>query len=468
MAIRASDLLRLRGTIGRVPYLLIGCGLSAVKILLDRIVATQGFGRPWGPFNYAVPSEVAGLFSLSAEDRVFFGTMLGVALPFAIVGVTLTVRRLRDARLPLWLVVLFFAPVPVNLIFYLVLSVLPSRPEAASPLADVIDVPDQAKKAESENWLGAALAAILLPLPFGVLFTWMGTYVLRDYGWGVFVGIPFALPMISVVLFGRRRPRGYGECLTLGMAWLACLYAGLTIFLMEGIICLLMALPLALPIVLLGASVGYLIQRRPLGTADVARLVVVVLAALPAMIGAEPALRPGAPVFAVRTAVEVDAAPERVWARVLDFPDLPPPDDAILRSGVAYPVRARIEGRGVGAVRHCQFSTGEFVEPIEVWDEPRLLRFAVTDKPPPMREWGLFGDVHPPHLDDFLVSRRGQFLLRPLPGGRTLLEGTTWYQHHLWPASYWRLWSDGIIHRIHGQVLRHVKRLAEADAAGGG
>jgi len=25
-----------------------------------------------------------------------------------------------------------------------------------------------------------------------------------------------------------------------------------------------------------------------------------------------------------------------------------------------------------------------------------------------------------------------------LPGGRTLLEGTTWYQHHLWPAGYWR------------------------------
>jgi hypothetical protein len=50
----------------------------------------------------------------------------------------------------------------------------------------------------------------------------------------------------------------------------------------------------------------------------------------------------------------------------------------------------------------------------------------------------------------------------PLPGGRTRLEGTTWYHHTMWPEPYWKLWSDGIIRRIHLQVLRHVKRLAES------
>ena len=469
MAIRASDLVRLRGTIGRGPYFLIGFGLTAIKVLLDRAVATGIFGRSWALFNYAVPNEVRGLFSLSADDRVFYGTMLAMALPFLVVGVALTVRRLRDAGMPTWLVVLFFAPVPVNVLFFLVLSLLPTRPKPApAPLADVMDVP-AAAKAVGPGPAGGAFAdvmtAILLPVPFGVLLTWMSTYVFQDYGWSVFVGIPFALPMASVILYGRRRVRRYGECLALGLVWLACLYLGLAAFLLEGIFCLLMALPLALPIVLLGASVGYLVQRVALEPRDAARLVVALLAALPALIGAEPAARPPAPIFAARTAVVVDAPPERVWAHVLRFPDLPPPDDAVLRSGVAYPVRARIEGRGVGAVRHCEFSTGAFVEPIEIWDEPRLLRFAVTSNPPPMREWGLFGDVHPPHLDGFLVSRRGQFRLEPLPGGRTLLEGTTWYQHHLWPASYWRLWSDAIIRRIHRQVLRHVKRLAEAGDA---
>jgi hypothetical protein len=48
-------------------------------------------------------------------------------------------------------------------------------------------------------------------------------------------------------------------------------------------------------------------------------------------------------------------------------------------------------------------------------------------------------------------------LLERLPNSRTRLEGTTWYRHSLWPAAYWRLWSDGIIHTIHVRVLRHIK-----------
>ena len=81
----------------------------------------------------------------------------------------------------------------------------------------------------------------------------------------------------------------------------------------------------------------------------------------------------------------IDAPPDEVWRHVVSFSDLEPPNDWLFRSGVAYPIRARIEGTGVGAVRHCEFSTGAFVEPIEVWDEPRLLRFAVTSNPAPMR-----------------------------------------------------------------------------------
>ena len=70
----------------------------------------------------------------------------------------------------------------------------------------------------------------------------------------------------------------------------------------------------------------------------------------------------------------------------------------------------------------------------------------------------------PPHLDHALVSHRGEFRLTGMPGGRTLLEGTTWYRNHMWPSAYWRLWSDAIIHRIHRTVLEHIRRSAEAES----
>ena len=66
-------------------------------------------------------------------------------------------------------------------------------------------------------------------------------------------------------------------------------------------------------------------------------------------------------------------------------------------------------------------------------------------------------------LDKFVAfAVFGQpWLLTALPEGRTRLEGATWYQHTMWPAAYWHLWSDYIIHKIHLRVLEHIRAEAE-------
>jgi len=62
-------------------------------------------------------------------------------------------------------------------------------------------------------------------------------------------------------------------------------------------------------------------------------------------------------------------------------------------------------------VRQCIFSTGPFAEPIEVWDEPRLLKFGVTANPAPLNELSPYGNIQPAHLHGYFVSKQGQFLL---------------------------------------------------------
>ncbi|MBV9676840.1 MAG: hypothetical protein JO185_10935, partial [Acidobacteriaceae bacterium] len=101
------------------------------------------------------------------------------------------------------------------------------------------------------------------------------------------------------------------------------------------------------------------------------------------------------------------------------------------------------------------------IERVVVWDEPHKLQFRVTSTPPSMTEIGLYGRVYPKHLTGYFISKQGEFTLTPLPHGRTLLEGTSWYQHGLWPAQYWRWWSDAIVHHIHVQVLEHIRTLSE-------
>jgi hypothetical protein len=99
---------------------------------------------------------------------------------------------------------------------------------------------------------------------------------------------------------------------------------------------------------------------------------------------------------------------------------------------------------------------------VVVWNEPRLLRFVVTATPPAMREMGLYGPIQPKHLNGYYLSKEGQFELTSLPGGRTLVVGTSWYQHGLWPAGYWRWWSDAVVHHIHRRVLDHIRALSES------
>jgi polyketide cyclase/dehydrase/lipid transport protein len=168
------------------------------------------------------------------------------------------------------------------------------------------------------------------------------------------------------------------------------------------------------------------------------------------------------PLIAVRTSIDINAAPEQVWRNVIAFADIQEAPEWYFRSGIAYPLRARIRGTGAGAVRYCIFTTGAFVEPIQVWDEPHRLAFSVTHNPAPMDELSPYAAVRPPHLDGFFVSERGEFLLQPLGAHRTRLTGTTWYRNALYPAAYWRIWSDAIIHRIHLRVLRHIRSVSES------
>lgn len=460
------DLFRLDRGLDNRRYLLVGVVLLVVKVALDQLLAAWVFGVSWSPFNYLVwPNDrTLRVFELSDPEQRFALTMLAVSLPFICVGVLLTLQRLRDAGESPWLVVAFFVPV-VNLLLFFVLVLLPTREEVPT----LTPVPESRwpqleswrqfhRKLTRDSYWRSGLVALAITVPLAVLGILYGTVVLQSYGFSLFLGIPFTLGMVSVLLFGFSRPQPLGACLFVAATGL--LVGGVVLLLvgMEGAICLIMAAPFTLVIATLGGLVGYVIQARPWLNDQTATLALVIL--LPGIMAAESALEPKPEVRAVVTEVVIDAPPEVVWAHVVAFPPLPEPDDWFFQTGVAYPQRAEIHGTGVGAVRHCVFSTGTFVEPIEVWDAPHLLRFRVTEQPAPLREWSPF-HIHPPHLDHYLVSERGEFRLERLPDGRTRLIGTTWYTNRMWPGCYWGLWSDHIIHRVHERVLTHIRNLAE-------
>jgi hypothetical protein len=287
---------------------------------------------------------------------------------------------------------------------------------------------------------------------------------LRTYAWTLFAVSPFLIGYAAGAVAGKQ-----GKRPLIGFAWgqLALLVEAVLLILLgfEGAICLIMAAPLAMAAAAAGNWIGYAMHHVPPSTH--VRLSCTAMAVLPLAMVLESGRLPEPALHSVASVIEIDAQPQTVWQNVIGFTELLPPREALFRLGLAYPIRAELEGQGVGAVRRCVFSTGAFVEPITVWDEPRRLAFTVEENPPPMVELSPYGQIHPPHLDGYFFSERGQFELEGLPGGRTRLTGTTWYRQKLWPAAYWLPWSDYVIHKIHLRVLRHIRERSERPSGRG-
>ena len=449
------------GTIDRGPYAIAGLFLFVIKFGIDRSVSRLLFDRQWTPLNYLHIPSIESIVTTSGSDTTFVATLVGIALPFIWIGTTLTVKRLRSTGLPVWLVILFFVPF-INLVFFAILCIIPEPDTSANfELTGSDRAAGFFDKLIPPTRLGSAIAAIAITLPAFLIGTFVGVRLFSSYGYSIFVGMPFALGMIAAMLYGYHEERSRSDCVVVSCVASVVLAGFLLLFAIEGAVCIVMAAPLFLGLASLGGLVGHAIQKRP--RPDTLRITLTTLLILPALFLIEVLHETDPPLIPVTTSIEIDASTAQVWQHVVSFSELAPPTDWLFKIGIAYPVKARIEGSGVDAVRYCDFSTGSFVEPITVWDEPNVLAFNVASQPHPMQEWTFFKDLDPAHLDGYFGSERGQFKLIATPTGKTILEGTTWYRHRIWPSAYWRLWSDWVLHRIHLRVLRHVKILAEEE-----
>jgi hypothetical protein len=444
--------------VDRAAYLRWGVTLMLAKYLLDATVAWAVTGAWWTPWRYLSPLWSVRMAQFPHGPYVLFLVLGLIVVPFFWIGVSMSVRRASDAGLDPVAGLGFAVPI-VNWLVMLLLAVTPSR--AGGPARRTASMADEDQLPGMRSALtGVALTAPIVAALLGVGMALLTARHIGTYGLALFFGTPLLMGVISGYAVSYRRSSLVSEAI-LSAVLASLLAAGALLLLaLEGVICLAMAAPLMLPIAIIGALVGRALaqhQQPALGS-----LLVVVLA-LPALGAAERVA--GSPTeHVVLTSIEIDAPPEIVWQQVIGFTDLEPPTEWLFRTGIAYPVRARLVGTGVGAIRHCEFSTGAFVEPITAWEPGARLAFDVQRQPTPMHEWSFYASVHPPHLDTLLRSQRGEFRLIRRADGGTRLEGRTWYQLTAAPTGYWSAWSHAIIGQIHRRVLKHVRKRSEAAA----
>jgi Polyketide cyclase / dehydrase and lipid transport len=313
--------------------------------------------------------------------------------------------------------------------------------------------------------IGNRVTAVIVSSLVCLLVVWLAVGLLGGvYAFGLFLAAPFGIGLMCGLWSGIYGEPKVGQAYAQTLGSLLVVGLALIAVKMEGLICILMAAPIVIPVAVAGTALGITIARRTRSGNQTTAMLSALVLLQPGLIGLERSRTAEAPVFTVQSSIIVEAPPQAVWPHITAFPDISADREWLFRTGLAYPIRTVIHGEGVGASRQCVLSTGSVMERVDIWDPGRRLRFQVVSTPPPMHELSPWGDIHPKHLDGYYVSRQGEFTLTPLSGGRTLVQGTSWYQHHLAPAPYWRLWSDLVVRHVHRRVLLHIKELSESVA----
>ena len=434
----------------RTQYIVTGFSLMLFKYACEALLILLTTGKHYPVTTFLSPilkerSEVMANMSQILPWALFIWT-----IPFLWISVAMSVRRSVATTGSSFLGLLILVPV-INFATMFLLCVLPdkkTRPKQSEPPI-ATGLPS--------NRVRSAISGMFISIAGSLVLYALSVTVFQSYGILLFFGMPVLIGVVTSYMFNRQALQPLGQSVIVAELGILLCSGALLIFAVEGVICIAMLYPLAAIIVIIGAMIG---RSMAATQATGSHVTMSLLCLLPLLAGAD-ILDKETPVYEVISTVVVDAPPEAVWPNVVGFSELDAPPAWYFELGIAYPLRATIDGEGVGAIRHCEFSTGAFVEPITVWDKPNRLAFDVTEQPRAMNELSPYRHVHPPHLDGYLNCQRGEFRLKRLPGNRTLLEGSTWYEFKMYPQGYWTLWSDTSIHLIHERVLNHIKKLSE-------
>lgn len=361
----------------------------------------------------------------------------------------LALRRANDARLGGWITLLSIVPI-IQFPTWLVLSLMPSRADAAVESQEPIRQPPA--------WV-ARLQGAMVGIGLTLASVAMGALVFRSYGFAMFIGTPVVVGMTTAFIANRAQSIG-GKQTLIDMT-IAMVVAGLMLIAvaLEGVICILMAFPLAWGMGAIGAMIGLAAARfgRPGSSTPLMSLAI-----LPLMFMID-VTAPTATVFTDTRSVEVEASAMDTWAAVIRMETIAEAPPAPFRLGVAYPVRGEVIGEGVGATRKGYFSTGVAVETVTEWEPGRALGFDIISEPPVLRELSPYA-VSPPHVDGYFRSIHARIVLTPVGPNRTRLTLVTSHELDLQPAAYWLPLTRAAVQTNKARVLKQMRTQAEATA----
>lgn len=306
-----------------------------------------------------------------------------------------------------------------------------------------------------------ALLLLLALVAFGldVLFDMSGKVATITLS--LLVGLPFSLGAVAALLNNPTGalPRFSSAALAVSYVMFVLIAGGL--ILQEGIICIVILLPLWFGSAAWGASIVAGLHEK---FRQRSRLNCSLIICLPlVLLLGETYLPPQADQFTVQRSITINAPVNVVWSALTDLSDIEETEGGwnITQSvfGVPRPRSAHVEGQGVGAIRQARWGDNiSFEEHIHIWEPERAMRWSFVF---PNASVHQYTDRHISPDGQHLKIQDGGYALRAISPSQTLLVLDTKYTAITPVNLYSAIWGELFLGDIQANVLSIVKARAE-------
>ncbi len=283
---------------------------------------------------------------------------------------------------------------------------------------------------------------------------------LGEYGSTLFVLLPTSVGFSWGMIKSRGRRMRLGELMlsTITIGVFLCLL--FLVMGVEGLICVVMALPIIVPLMALGTLFAYLVQRKIW-----ARLYAPMFILLLNPVGVLYDI--GLQDFensTIKTEMIINASDKKIWEQLEQPFEFGKSDFFFLKKGVSYPVAMRLEKNGNCNMLACEYSNGNLNAVVDSLQPFRLLRFSIKEPPVSMSETSIYPNIEPKHVRSTFFVDYGEFRIEPISNSSCKVIATTAYRYKVGPAWYWKLWSDRLVNQMHLHVLEKLKEKTEEHA----
>ncbi|HMK18002.1 MAG TPA: hypothetical protein VK492_07385 [Chitinophagaceae bacterium] len=289
-----------------------------------------------------------------------------------------------------------------------------------------------------------------------LFITAIATFLLCTLGFTLFhfelVGLGYTFFIVVPLCIGY----SLGIKLDWGISLVIAVMMGLTLFFFllltagfEGLICVIMLLPIFIPIVLIGILIGYNLRKRSLKTEkkNIIKISLYPLIVLLFSGGIEHFFSNKFENAKVESTIYLPYKASTVYDFIKSVDTLAGKRSLLMNLGLSVPQKCVLEKEEVGAKRTCYFENGTIEEKVTDIKRGKFIKMKVTDYKLPGFKWLKFDDAI------YLFTQEGD---------STKLTRITTYQSQLKPRIYWEFWEKQAIEAQHEYVLNDLKRRLEA------